>query len=214
MPGAGLVMIEAEFILGGLELSSIARRRPSIFASLSMVVPSDAQVVKKASSPSAMLRRMSSQRSRRHERGVVVARIEIGEFEISPVVQPLAHPPISAPMRMRVICKQFLSPFPRRLVVRPTSKRDHCLSRGAHNADEKQRRGQRLRGTGTAEVKKTRPPGPGLVFQSRFNRSRFGDDRGRGIEIKVIVQSDADNVSLELAADQACAVHGGARLQG
>ena len=60
--------------------------------------------------------------------------------------------------------------------------------------------------------KKAPPPGPGLVFQSRFNQSRFGDDRGRGIEIKVIVQSDADNVSMELAADQAHAVQGGARV--
>jgi len=59
MPGARPTVIGAEFFLRHFEtVFDRPQRCPSIFASLSMVVPRGAHVVKKAMSPSAILRRI------------------------------------------------------------------------------------------------------------------------------------------------------------
>src|SRR5450759_3591387 len=62
MPGAGLVVIEAEFVLAVSKLSSMAQRWPSTDTSFFMGVSLGHHVEKKARSPSAMFRRISRPR--------------------------------------------------------------------------------------------------------------------------------------------------------
>ena len=87
MPGACLIVIETEFVLGGFEavLNGPAMDdRRELFRG----VPLGHRVEKKARSLSAILRRSKkTPRPFSREGAVVFAGIEIGQFEIGPVMQ-------------------------------------------------------------------------------------------------------------------------------
>ena len=84
MPGAGIVMIEAEFILGSFKTIRDSPAMTFHRDQLCIGVPLGHQVEKKARSPVAMLRRIK--RPRVHSPARVSAR-EIGQFDVGPVVQ-------------------------------------------------------------------------------------------------------------------------------
>ena len=104
MPGAGLVMIEAEFVLGGLET---ILDRPAMSFDLDQVsigVPLGHQVEKKAISPSAMLRRIKRPR--------VHCPVRLSSYSpasrsasstIGPVVQPRPLVPSPADRRFQAV---------------------------------------------------------------------------------------------------------------
>ena len=68
VPGAGLVVVEAELVLGGLEAVLDGPAVAFRVTRVSTLVPAGHQVVKKARSPSAMLRRISRPRVHRPDR--------------------------------------------------------------------------------------------------------------------------------------------------
>ena len=102
VPGAGLVVVEAEFVLGGLEPVLDRPALPLDLTKVPMQVPAGHQVEKKASSPSVMLRRIRSPRVHSPDAVVVLGCVEIGEFAIGPVVEPaplVPRPPRAAAKR-------------------------------------------------------------------------------------------------------------------
>jgi len=95
-------VIEPELVFGGLETVPIAQRWPSTATSVSMVVPAGHQVVKKARSPSAM--RTTDQQTACPQTVICVvelAGIEIGQFEIAPIMQPRSFGPSPADRRFQ-----------------------------------------------------------------------------------------------------------------
>ena len=76
--------------------SSIAQRCPSTLTSVSIPVPAGHQVEKKASSPSAMERRIKqAPRPQAGEAVVVLGGLKVGQLEIGPVVEPRTFGPVT-----------------------------------------------------------------------------------------------------------------------
>ena len=96
VPGSGFVMVESEFVFGGLKS---VLDRPAVTLNLDQDFDGCSERTpggEKGHIPIGD--RAPDQQTpcpKAHERPVVFLRIEIGEFEISPVVEPRAFAPVA-----------------------------------------------------------------------------------------------------------------------
>ena len=90
------------------KLSSIAQRWPSTDTSVWMPVPAGHQVVKKARSPSLILRRIKEAPGPKPRfRLIIFIGCEIGEFTVRPVMKPRALGPLASGQKLPCIGRKI-----------------------------------------------------------------------------------------------------------